>query len=744
MRIAIVGGGPGGLYFAILAKRADPSREIVIYERNAPLDTFGFGVVFSAATLGELEDADQASYDQIMAACARWDPVEIRYGDERIRAAGNRFAAISRKTLLNILQRRCHDLGVDVRFTTEVDDPARLAEEADLLLGADGVNSLTRKTFETTFQPRLTPEAGKFIWLGTTMPLDAFTFVFRRNEHGCFQVHAYPYEEHTSTFIVECDERSWRNAGLHEHRDTALEPGQSDHASIAYCAELFADVLGGHTLIANNSKWVDWVTVGNKTWRHENVVLLGDSAHTAHFSIGSGTKLAMEDAIALARALDRRPALDDALADYESERRASVERVQAAAAESLDWFARYHRYLHFEPPQFAYSLLTRSTRVTYENLRTRDPRLVGALERWFAERSGVGAKGVPLIVAPQPAATPFRSGDCEFSNRLVLTAPPETAARDGLCSEDQVHRLAELGRGGAGLLLMELVAVSAQARVTSGCAGLYTDAHEERMARLVEGVHGDVPTRVGVQLVHAGRRGSTRPRRDGTDRALRAGGWPLVAASPIPYTANSPTPSELDRAGMDRIRDDFVAAARRADRAGVDVLELHMGHGYLLASFLSPLSNRREDDYGGTLAGRLRFPLEVLESVRGVWPAGKPLSVCFQASDLQRGGLTEADAVEAARRLVESGADLLNVVAGQTTPHARPDYTTTAFYAPWSDLIRNRVRVPTIVSGAIPTVVEANDVLAAGKADLCILGRPLPEEPDWLARTRGGQGTADR
>jgi anthraniloyl-CoA monooxygenase len=738
MKVTVVGGGPGGLYFAILAKRADPSRDIVVYERNAPSDTFGFGVVFSDATLGGLEDADQLSYQRIMQACARWDPVEIRYGGERIRAAGNRFAAISRKTLLNVLQRGCAELDVDVRFTAEVSDPAALAADADLLLGADGINSLTRRTFEGTFQPQITKEGGKFIWLGTTMPLDAFTFVFRENEHGRFQVHAYPYEEGTSTFIVECDEQSWRNAGLDRHADAALEPGQSDHASIAYCAELFADVLGPHELIANNSKWLDWVTVRNKKWRHDNVVLLGDAAHTAHFSIGSGTKLAMEDAIALARALDRRSVLDEALMDYESERRVGAERVQAAAAESLDWFSRYHRYLHFEPPQFAYSLVTRSTRVNYENLRTRDPALLGGVERWFAERSGAGSKGVPLIVAPQPAATPFRNGGPELANRLILSPRLESDAKDGLLSAKQLERLAELGRGGAGLLLVGLLAVEADARITSGCAGLYHDEHEQLLARLAGDLRSDVQTKVGVQLVHAGRRGATRPRGGGTDRPLREGAWPLVSASPIPYTPQSVTPSELDREGMDRVRDAFVAAARRADRAGVDLLELHMGHGYLLASFLSPLSNRRDDAYGGDLAARLRFPLEVLEAVREVWGPGKPLSVCFSASDLERGGLPEDDAVEVARQLVASGADLLNVVAGQTTPHARPDYDTSAFYAPWSDLIRNTVRVPTIVSGAIPTLVEANDVLAAGKADLCILGRPLPEEPGWLVRAREG------
>jgi anthraniloyl-CoA monooxygenase len=733
VKVAVIGGGPAGLYAALLLKKADRHADVTVYERNAPDDTFGFGVVFSAATLAELEDADAPSYAALTNAFARWDPVDIVYRGTRIRARGNRFAAISRKRLLGILQQRCRDLDVQVNFRSEVADPTELLD-ADLVIGADGINSRTRGCFAATFEPRLDVEGSKYIWLGTALPLTSFTFFFINNEHGHFQAHAYPYDEHRSTFIVECDDRTWRNAGLDQTTGAPLGPGESDLAGVEYCRRLFAEHLGGERLIVNNSRWLDWTTVRNRRWRHDHVVLLGDAAHTAHFSIGSGTKLALEDAIALVDAIERRAGLDDALDDYEATRRPVVERLQNAAVESMDWFARYPgRYTHFAPPQFAYSLLTRSTRVTHDNLKARDPAFIDAFERWFAQRSGGRAGDAPLRVAPPPVLTPLTLRGTTFTNRAVLATPNPFTAGSGTPQHGDLDGATDLGRGGAGLLMIDLVSVSAQARITPGCRGLYDPAHQAAWAGVIPRVRTGTDTKVGVQLVHAGRRGATRLRTGGTDRPLRRNAWPLVSASPLPYTPVSQTPAELDRDGMDAVVADFVTATRMAAEGGFDVLEVHAGHGYLLGSFISPLTNHRADGYGGDIAPRMAFPLEVVTAVRRAWPAERPLSVCLTASDLAPGGITEDDAVAAARMFVEAGADVINVVAGHTAPGFRAVYDRRAFLAAWSDVIRNRARVPTITSGNIPMPWAANDVVAAGRADLCVLDPPAAG-PAWLSQ----------
>jgi anthraniloyl-CoA monooxygenase len=664
-----------------------------------------------------------------VAACARWDPVDIVYRGARIRARGNRFAAIARKRLLRILQDRCRAVGVDLRFGSEITEPSDVLD-ADLVIGADGINSRTRESFAGTFRPRLTVEGSRFIWLGTTLPLRAFTFFFTATDHGWFQAHAYPYDERMSTFIVECDEQTWRTAGLDRTGDASLRPGASDDDAVDHCRTVFAEHLGGHPLIGNASRWREWTTVRNRRWHHEHVVLLGDAAHTAHFSIGSGTKLALEDAVALVGALDRHDRLDHALDDYEATRRPVVERLQAAAAESMDWFARYpRRYTGFAPPQFAYSLLTRSTRVTHDNLRARDPLLTDAYERWFAH-DGSGSSDPP-VVAPPPALTPLTLRGAALPNRVVFAAPNPFTAIDGLPADDDLATAAALGRG-AGLIVVDLVAVSAHARVTSGCRGLYDPAHRSVWARMVAQVRARSGTRVGVQLVHAGRRGATRPRSAGTDRPLRRGAWPLVSASPLPYTPAGTAPAELNRDGMARVIGDFVGAARMAADAGFDLLEVHAGHGYLLASFISPLTNHRTDAHGGDIGRRMAFPLEVIAAVRDVWPGDRPLSVCLPASDLTPGGLTEADAVTAARMAAGAGADVINVVAGHTTPGFRAVYDRRAYLAAWSDLIRNSAGVPTITAGGIPTSWAANDVVAAGRADLCVLDPP-PARPEWTS-----------
>jgi anthraniloyl-CoA monooxygenase len=728
VKITSIGGGPGGLYAAILLKRADPGADVTVFERNAPDDTFGFGVVFSEATLGELADADLRSYEALMDACARWDPVEVRYGGERIRAGGNRFAAVSRHRLLNLLQHRAAELGVDVRFQSEVDDIDAVVADADLVIAADGINSAVRARYAAAFGPSLTPEGCTFIWLGTPKVFDAFTFIFLETPYGLFQAHVYPFSDDRSTFIVECSLDTWRAAGLDAVDAGDLPPGVNDEKSIAFLEDLFADHLDGRGLIGNNSKWLDWRTVRNRRWRHENVVVIGDAAHTAHFSIGSGTKLALEDAIALARSLERADDLETALRWYEGDRRPAVERVQAAAAESLDWFGRYRRYWGFAAPQFTYQLLSRSARVDHDNLKRRDPGLVLAVDRWFAERSGLPR---PSLVPPPPALTPFRLRDLEVASRVVLVAGAVPAVQDGRPPEAVRQEVAVLGRGGAGLVLLDHVAVAPDARTTPEDLGLWDDEQASTFGDLATAT-GAAP--LGIVLTHAGPRGATRPRREGADRPLRRGGWPLVAASPIPYTASAPPPQALDGAAMDAIREAFAAAARRAGATGAALLGVDMGHGRLLASFLSPLTNRRDDEYGGDVAGRLRFPLAVLEAVRGVWPEDRPLLVRLTADDRHPGGISPEDVVTIARELRDRGADLVDVVSGQTVAHDRPEYDG-AYNAPLADLVRNEAGVPTLVGGGITALGGIDHLVVGGVADLCIL-RPVPPDPAWLDRAR--------
>ena len=692
MRVTVLGAGPGGLYFAALLKKADPAHEVTVLERNAPDSTFGWGVVFSEETLGALRDADQATYLEITDTFARWDAIDIRYRDRLLRSRGHAFSAIARTQLLAILQRRCHALGVDLRFHTEVTDPAEL--DADLVVAADGVNSLLRRRGD--FGSSVTPQGCKYIWFGTDLVLDAFTFLFRETEFGLFQVHAYPFDENASTFIVECPEPVWRRAGLDE---------ASERDSIEFCSTLFAEDLRGHRLLSNKSSWLSFQRVRNRQWHDGRTVLLGDAAHTAHFTIGSGTKLAMEDAIALAGALTTRDTVEAALTDYELERQPVVERFQEAAAESARYFEHVGDHAGLEPAQFAFNLLTRSGRISHANLSVRDAEFVRSLDSWFATG---GAR--TTAIAPPPMFAPLRLGDAVLRNRVVVVAD-----RDGV---------AEAAASGAGLVLTELVAVEPRGRVTSS-----TPLLDDDWADAVRLCHNEGAA-LGLRLGHAGRRGSTRAS-GSRDVALPSGrGWPTVAASALPYAPLAPVPAELDRAGLERIAEAFTVAAGRAADAGADLLELDLAHGYLLAGFLSPLTNRRTDGYGGDLAARLRFPLEVLAGVRAVWPAERVLSVRLTVTDWARRGHTVAEGIAVAKAVAEAGAQLVHVQAGQTVADDRPEYRR-GYLTALADRVRGEAGVPTMVGGYLTTHDEVNTIVAAGRADLCVLR--LPQERKEVA-----------
>jgi anthraniloyl-CoA monooxygenase len=714
VRITVVGAGPAGLYFAILMKRADPSHRVSVVERNAPDATFGWGVVFSEETLASLRDADPVSYEEITSSFARWGAIDVRYREALIRSRGHVFSGIARKRLLQILQGWCRQLGVDLSFEREVDGLEGFAD-ADLIVGADGVNSVVRRLLHDAFRPSMDVHGTKFAWFGTTRAFDAFTFLFRENAHGLFQVHAYPFDARTSTFIVECPEPVWRSAGL----DQATE-----EESMGYCQELFAEDLDGHPLLSNRSLWISFVTLRCESWHDGNVVLLGDAAHTAHFTIGSGTKLAMEDSVSLSNALQRHSELRAALVEYEMDRQPVVERFQEAARESATYFENVRRYARFEPVQFAFNLLTRSGRITHLELERRDPAFVASVDRWFAGRAAgavTRAGGGPgAIVAPPPVLSPLPLRDVRLSNRVALEQRGLDDSADGSPGEDLERSLEADARRGAGLLLTEMVAVSSHAHITPGSPGLYEEGHARAWRRLVGRIRSGSDATVAVRLGHAGRRGATRPRGRGVDRPLEDGGWTLLSASPIAYAPWMAVPAEIDPGRMRDVLEDFESAASRAASAGFDVLELDMAHGYLLASFLSPLSNRRRDEYGGRLENRARYPLRVFEAVRAAWPAERPVAVRLSASDWARGGIRPEEVVQVAVMLRERGCDLIHVTAGQTTAGGRPAYGR-AYLNGYSDRIRNDAGTPTLVGGNITTFDEVNTALAAGRADVCIL-----------------------
>ncbi|MEU0601659.1 bifunctional salicylyl-CoA 5-hydroxylase/oxidoreductase [Streptomyces sp. NPDC006393] len=717
--VAVVGGGPGGLYAAALLKRLDPAREITVWERNAPEDTFGFGVVLSDETLGGIEHADPVVYQALRRDFVRWDDIDIVHRGTRHTSGGHGFAALGRRRLLQILHERCRSLGVELRFRTEAPPPARLTQAYDLVIAADGVHSATREAYAHVFRPRVTSHRCRYIWLAADFPFDAFRFEIAETEHGVMQLHGYPYSADSSTVIVEMREEVWRAAGFDELDETE---------SVERCAKIFADALGGRPLRSNKSAWTTFRTVVNERWSHGNLVLLGDAAHTAHFSIGSGTKLAVEDALALAACLQERPSTPEALAAYEEERRPVVASTQRAARASLEWFENLGLYLDQPPRRFAFNLLTRSRRVTHANLRLRDARFTEAVEREFGCPPGT-----------PPMFTPFRLRGLTLRNRVVVSPMDMYSAVDGVPGDFHLVHLGARALGGAGLVMTEMVCVSPEGRITPGCAGLWTGRQADAWRRITEFVHRQAPgTAIGVQLGHSGRKGSTRLMWEGMDEPLPEGNWPLVAASPLPYRPDSQVPRELSRAQLTDIREQFASAAGRAARAGFDLLELHCAHGYLLSGFLSPLTNHRTDAYGGGLEGRLRFPLEVFDAVRAVWPEERPMTVRISATDWAEGGTTAEDAVAIARAFAAHGADAVDVSTGQVVAEERPEFGR-SYQTPFADRIRQEAGVPVVAVGAISSWDDVNSLILAGRTDLCALARPHLYDPHWTLHAAAEQ-----
>jgi len=732
MNILCIGGGPAGLYFALLMKLQNPDHRITVVERNRPYDTFGWGVVFSDQTLENLVAADAISANQILQAFNHWDAIDVHFKGQTITSGGHGFCGIGRRALLNILQKRCEQLGVNLLFDHDVQDEVALARQyqADLVIAADGLNSRIRTTYAATFEPDIDTRLCRFVWLGTRQKFPAFTFAFEETEFGWFQAHAYQYDDNFSTFIVETPEQVWIRAGLDKME-------QAD--TISFCENLFAKYLGGNILMNNSShlrgsaNWIRFPRIICKNWvctvavndRQVPIVLMGDAAHTAHFSIGSGTKLALEDAIELARCFNdyAQEGITEVLEHYQLQRTVEVLKIQSAARNSMEWYENVDRYAPLQAQQFAYSMLTRSQRLSHDNLRLRDPLYIGQYESWLAEKNGVDT--VP------PMFLPFRLRHVQLKNRIVVSPMAQYSAVDGVAGDYHLVHLGARAMGGAGLVFAEMTCVSADARITPGCPGLYAPEHTVAWKRIVDFVHANSDAKIAVQLGHAGPKGSTRVAWEGIDLPLEQGNWPLVGASAQTYiegvsqTARAATPEDLQR-----ILADFVQAAIAADQAGFDWLELHCAHGYFLSGFISPLTNLRTDDYGGSLENRCRYPLQVFAAVRAVWPQDKPISVRISAHDWVEGGITGTEAVQIARLFKQAGADMIDCSSGQVSKLEQPVYGR-MYQTPFSDRIRNEVQIPTIAVGAITEADQVNSIIASGRADLCALARPHLADAAW-------------
>src|SRR5260221_8765413 len=743
MRVLCLGGGPAGLYLALLLKKRDARHVVRVVERNRPSDTCGGGVVFSDQTLGNLAAADAETAREIADSFNHWDDIDVHFKGRTITSSGHGFCGIGRKRLLNILEAGCEALGVELVFEPDVADDVAAAREfnADVVIAADGLSSRIRTRYAETFAPDVDVRRCRFVWLGTKKKFPAFTFAFVDTPHGWFQAHAYQYDGDTSTFIVETPEETWRASGLET---------MSQQEAIAFCERLFAPYLDGHPLMSNASHlrgsaiWIQFPRVVCRKWVHWNVqdgkrvpvILVGDAAHTAHFSVGSGTKLALEDAIALACALSDAGDLPAALATYEADRAVEVLKIQNAARNSTEWFENVERYAPFEAEQFAYSLLTRSQRISHENLRLRDRDFVAGMEAWYASRAGNDAKAVP------PMFTPFTLRGVTLRNRVVVSPMAQYSCRDGMPDDYYLVHLGSRAHGGAGLVFTEMVCVAPDARISPGCAGLYLPEHAAAWRRIVDYVHSRTGAKIALQLGHAGPKGSTQLGWEASDEPLPEGNWPVIAPSAIAYGPSNQVPRAMTRADMDRVTEEFVRATHLGREAGFDWLELHCAHGYLLSAFICPLTNRRDDEYGGSLENRCRYPLEVFRAMRAAWPADRPMSVRLSAHDWAEGGNTADDAVAIAKLFKAAGADLIDVSSGQTTRQAQPVYGR-MYQTPFADRIRNETGIATMAVGAIFEPDHVNSILMAGRADLCALARPHLADPYWTLHAAAALGYHD-
>jgi anthraniloyl-CoA monooxygenase len=735
MKIACLGGGPAGLYFAISMKLRDPAHDITIYERNRPDDTFGWGVVFSDETLDNLAANDPVSAEAIRRHFAYWNDIAVHYRGQCIVSTGHGFCGIGRKQLLWLLQQRARELNVNLRFETEIDGAAELSRTHDLVVASDGLNSKVRTEFAEHFKPNIDLRKCKFVWLGTHQKFDdTFTFIFEETELGWIWAHAYQFDADTATFIVECSEATWAKFGFGD---------MSKEQSIATCERIFASYLGGHKLLSNarhirGSAWMNFPRVLCEKWSHNNIVLMGDAAATAHFSIGSGTKLAMESAISMANELHAEPSMQAAFVKYEHDRRLEVLRLQSAARNSLEWFEQAGRYFHLDPVQFTYSLLTRSQRISHENLRLRDKSWLESAEAWFQRQAGAGGSQLR-----RPMFAPLKLRGLTLKNRIVVSPMAQYKATDGCLTDWHLVHYAERAKGGAGLVCTEMTCVSYEGRISPGCTGMYAPEHELAWKRIVDFVHTETDAKFCCQLGHSGPKGSTQLGWEEADAPLRKGNWPVMAASEVPWSPRNQQPKAMDRADLARVRDQFVAAAEMARRTGFDMLELHCAHGYLLSSFITPLTNQRSDEYGGSLENRMRYPLEIFRAVRAVWPDDKPISVRISANDwVGEAGIQPEDAVEIARLLQEAGVDICDVSSGQTSTAARPVYGR-MFQTPFSDRIRNETGMATMAVGNIYEHDHVNSILMAGRADLVCLARPHLADPYWTLHAAAILGDAN-
>ena len=724
MKIVCVGGGPAGLYFAISMMLRSPQHEITVIEQNRHDDTFGWGVVFSDEVMAGLAKNDRQFAEKVTDGFIHWDDIDVHYKGEIITSGGHGFCGIGRLHLLNILNTRAGELGVKLIFETAVEPDLEQFTDYDLVIASDGVNSRFREAYKEHLDVDIDLRPNKFIWLGTNKLFDAFTFIFKETSSGWIWVHAYCFDKNTSTFIVECQESTWQALGLGE---------MSQEECSRYLEDLFSEYLDGNALVSNakhirGSAWISFPRVLCGQWRYRNLVLIGDAAHTAHFSIGSGTRLGFEDAVDLADALNSSTDIDQALEEYREKRTIEALRLQSAARNSMQWFENLSRYTHLEPMQFNYALLTRSQRVSHENLRLRDPAWLESMEQWFSHQATgkvqAGGETVP------PMFVPFRLRDMVLKNRVVVSPMAMYSAKDGAPGDFHLVHLGARAQGGAGLIMTEMVCVSSEARITPGCAGLYSDEHIEPWKRIVDFVHSNDTTKICLQLGHSGPKGATKLLWEGMDEPLEEGAWQVMAPSPIPWTPENQVPREMTRANMDRVRDEFRRAAERAEICGFDMIELHFAHGYLMSSFLTPLKNQRSDEYGGSLENRLRYPLEVFSAVREVWPEHKPMSVRISATDWVEGGLDGDDAVQIARAFADADVDIMDVSAGQTSTDANPVYGR-MFQTPLSDQIRHEAGVATMAVGNIYETDHLNSIIAAGRADLCCLARPHLADPYW-------------